>query len=157
MLEVEQRRIPPSLPFVNGVAERAVKSVRLDILNHVRCLDVEELQWYIDEYRIYYGQHRAHQAIDGETPVAFGQDTGKAGVISLDEVRRRRLVRRSFAHGLLNVEPGQAHPERSEEWLSSRMNPQWFEDVTRDGGLRWEHLPDVTHPRGLEVGLLQTK
>ena len=88
---------------MNGVAERAVKSVRLDILNHVRCLDIEELQWYLDEYRTYYGQHRAHQAIDGETPAAFGQDAARAEVISLDEVRRRRLVRRSFAHGLLNA------------------------------------------------------
>ena len=103
VLEVEQRRAPPYLPFVNGVAERAVKSVRLDILNHVRCLDIGELQWYLDEYRTYYGQHRAHQAIDGETPAAFGQDAARAEVISLDEVRRRRLVRRSFAHGLLNA------------------------------------------------------
>jgi len=103
VLEVEQRRIPPSLPFVNGVAERTVKSVRLDILNHVRCLDIEELQWYLDEYHAYFNKHRAHQAIDGETPAAFGQAAAKAEVISLDEVRRRRLVRRSFAHGLLNA------------------------------------------------------
>jgi len=103
VLEVEQRRIPPALPFVNGVAERAVKSVRLDILNHVRCSDMEELQWYLDEYRGYYNEHRANQAIDGQTPAACGRDSPGGEVISLDEVRRRRLVRRSFAHGLLNA------------------------------------------------------
>ena len=46
---------------------------------------------------------RAHQANDGETLAAFGQGAARAEVISLDEVRRRRLVRRSFAHGLLNA------------------------------------------------------
>ena len=43
------------------------------------------------------------QAISGETPAAVGRDSPGAEVISLDEVRRRRLVRRSFAHGLLNA------------------------------------------------------
>ena len=103
VLEIEQRRTPPALPWVNGVAERAVKSVRLDILNHVRCRDVGELQWYLDEYRGYYCRHRAHQAVNGETPAAFGNGSPGAEVISLDDVRRRRLVCRSFAHGLLNA------------------------------------------------------
>jgi len=102
VLEIERRRTPIALPFVNGTAERAIKSVRLEMLNHVRVADVEELQWYLDEYRAYYNQHRANQAIGGETPAAFGRDSPGAEVISLDEVRRRKLVRRSFAHGLLN-------------------------------------------------------
>ena len=103
VLEIERRRTPVALPFVNGVAERAIKSARLDLLNHVRVRDVEELQWYLDEYRAYYNQHRANQALGGQTPVAFGRDSPSAEVISLDEVRRRKLVRRSFANGLLNA------------------------------------------------------
>ena len=170
VLEIERRRTPVALPFVNGSCERAVKSVRLEMLNHVRVRDVEELQWYLDEYRVYCNEHRANQAIGGETPMAFGRDSrtpdtgagddrdpcgisarprrilsvvsdrlppgslppravipgtcggngstnrsemaaGMSGdldspgaeVISLDEVRRRKLVRRSFAHGLLNA------------------------------------------------------
>ena len=35
--------------------------------------------------------------------MAFGRDSPGAEVISLDEVRRRKLVRRSFANGLLNA------------------------------------------------------
>ena len=87
---------------MNGTAERAIKSVRLEMLNHVRVAGVDELQWYLDEYRAYYNEHRANQAIGGETPAAYGRDSPGAEVISLDEVRRRKLVRRSFAHGLLN-------------------------------------------------------
>jgi hypothetical protein len=34
VLEIERRRIPVVLPFVNGTAERAIKSVRLEMLNH---------------------------------------------------------------------------------------------------------------------------
>ncbi len=103
VLEIERRRTPVALPFVNGVAERAIKSVRLELLNHVRVRDVADLQWYLDEYRAYYNEHRANQAVGGRAPVAAARDAPVAEVISLDEVRRRRLVRRSFAHGLLNA------------------------------------------------------
>lgn len=92
-----------ALPFVNGTAERAIKSARLEMLNHVRVRDVEELQWYLDEYRLYYNEHRVNQAIGGQTPAAFGRGSPGAAVISLDEVRRRKLVRTSFANGLLNT------------------------------------------------------
>ena len=92
-----------STAFSNGVAERAIKSVRLELLNHVRVRDVEELQWYLDEYRTYYNGHRVNQALGGQTPAGFGRGSPCAAVISLDEVRRRKLVRTSFAHGLLNT------------------------------------------------------
>jgi len=39
---------------VNGVAERKIESVRLELLKHVRVYGVEELQWYLDEYGTYY-------------------------------------------------------------------------------------------------------
>jgi transposase InsO family protein len=103
VLEIERRRTPIALPFVNGTAERAIKSVRLDLLNHVRVRDVDELQGYLDEYRRYYNHHRANQALDGATPATFGRDAPAAAPIDLAEVRQRRLVRHSFAHGLLNV------------------------------------------------------
>jgi hypothetical protein len=42
------------------------------------------------------------QALEGQTPTAFGKGEKLADVIDLEAVRRKRLVRRSFAHGLLN-------------------------------------------------------
>ncbi len=103
VLEIERRRTPVALPFVNGTAERAIKSVRLAMLNHIRVRDVEELQWFLDEYRAFYNEHRANQSTEGQTPAAFGRGSPIAEVIDLDEVRRRRLVCRPFAHGLLNA------------------------------------------------------
>jgi transposase InsO family protein len=102
VLEVDKCRTPPRLPAINGVAERTVKSVRFELLNHVRITNVTQLQWYLDEYRAHFNTCRCHQGIDGRTPQDRSEDATVAEVIDLDEVRRRRLVRRSFAHGLLN-------------------------------------------------------
>ena len=102
VMEIDQRRTPVALPYVNGSAERAIKSVRFELLNHVRVGGAEELQWYLDEYRAHYLADRANQALDGQTPAAFGRGEKLAEVIDLDAVRRRRLVRSSHAHGLLN-------------------------------------------------------
>jgi len=98
VMEIEQRRTPVALPFVIGSAERAIKSVRMELLNHVRVGGAEELQWYLDEYRRYYQAERSNQALDGQTPAAFG-----AGE-KLAEVRRRRLVR--WSRRLLARSPG---------------------------------------------------
>jgi hypothetical protein len=56
-----------------------------------------------NEYRTYYNEHRANQAIGGLTPAAFGRGLPEGDVISLDEVRRRRMVKRKLAHGLLSA------------------------------------------------------
>jgi transposase len=116
VLDIERRRTPVALPFVNGSCERAVKSVRLEMLNHVRVRDAEELQWYLDEYRRYYQNERANQATEGQTPAAFGRGEQLAEVLDLETIRRRRLVRKSYANGLLNsyelVEDGPPETER---------------------------------------------
>ena len=103
VLEIERRRTPTALPFVNGIAERAIKSVRLELLNHVRARDVDDLQWYLDEYRTYFNEHRANQAIGGLTPDQCGRSSPTAEVINLADIKQRRLVHRSFAHGILNA------------------------------------------------------
>ncbi len=101
VLGTDQRRIPPRLPVVNGRAERAGKSVRLELLNHVRPADTENLQWYLDEYRTYY-KGRPNQALDGRPPQEFADEAPAPEIIDIETIRRRRLVRQSFAHGLLN-------------------------------------------------------
>ena len=103
VLEIERRRTPTHLPFVNGIAERAVLSVRTEVLNHVRVRDADELQWYLDEYRSYYNEHRAHQSLDGLTPTAFAEDAPESKIVSIDDVRRRKLLKQSYANGLLNA------------------------------------------------------
>lgn len=100
--EIDQRRTPVALPFINGSAERAVESVRFELLNHVRVRDAEELQWYLDEYRRDYLDERANQATEGQTPATFGRGEQLAQVLDLEAIRRRRLVQKSYAKGLLN-------------------------------------------------------
>jgi hypothetical protein len=102
VLEVDQCRLPPRLPALNGVLERTVKSARFELLDHIRIATAEELQWYLDEYRAYWNSERCHQGIDGRTPAEQADGVPVAEVLDLTELRRRKLVRRSFAHGLLN-------------------------------------------------------
>ena len=102
VLEVDQCRLPPRLPALNGVLERSVKSLRFELLDHIRVASVEQLQWYLDEYRAYFNTARCHQGVDGQTPAECADDVPLAEVLELAELRRRKLVRRSFAHGLLN-------------------------------------------------------
>ncbi len=103
VLEIEQRRPPSAVPNANGVAERAIKSVRLEILNHVRVSGVDELQWYLNEYKKYYNNFRPNQALEGSTPADRARSSPATEVISLAEVKQRKLVQHSFAHGLLNA------------------------------------------------------
>jgi len=64
-------------------------------------------------YLRYANTERAHQGIEGRTPQEVSTDAPVAEVLDLEEARRRRLVRRSYAHGLLvgyslEVEPSEA-------------------------------------------------
>jgi hypothetical protein len=102
VLEVDQCRLPPRLPALNGVLERTIKSLRWELLDHIRVATVEQLQWYLDEYRAYWGSARCHQGIDGQTPTDRADSASVADVLALGDLHRRRLARRSFAHGLLN-------------------------------------------------------
>lgn len=103
VLEIEKKRTPTALPFTNGVAERAIKSARFELLNHVRVNGADELQWYLDEYKTFYNEYRPNQAIGGRTPAEYGRDEEATEVINFAEAKERHLVRHSFAHGLLNA------------------------------------------------------
>jgi transposase InsO family protein len=102
VLEVDQCRLPPQLPALNGVLERTVKSLRCELLDHIRIATAEELQWFLDQYRAHWNSERCPQGIDGRTPAERAGGVPAAEVLDLTELRRRKLVRRSSAHGLLN-------------------------------------------------------
>lgn len=101
MLEIESELTPVHVPQMNGYAERAIGSVRRELLRHIRVADAKELQFYLDEYRRYANTERPHQRIEGRTPEERSKDAPLAEVIDLATVRRRRLERRAYAHGLL--------------------------------------------------------
>ena len=99
---MDQCRLPPRLPALNGILERTVKALRWELLDHIRVTTVEQLQWYLDEYRAYFSTERCHQGIDGRTPTERADGAAVADVLDLNALRRRRLIRKPFAHGLLN-------------------------------------------------------
>lgn len=101
VLDVEEELTPTGLPSMNCYAERAIGSVRRELLRHIRVHDATELQYFLDEYRRYANTERPHQGLDGRTPDEIAKGTPEAEVIDLDTVRRRRLERREYAHGLL--------------------------------------------------------
>jgi hypothetical protein len=53
------------------------------------------------EYRRYANTERPHQGIDGRTPEEFAATRPESEVIDLADVRKRRLQRRPYAHGIL--------------------------------------------------------
>lgn len=101
VLDVEEELTPTGLPSMNCYAERAIGSVRRELLRHVRVHDAAELQYFLDEYRRYANTERPHQGLDGRTPEEVAKGAPQADVIDLDTLRRRRLERREYAHGLL--------------------------------------------------------
>ncbi len=54
---------------MNCYAERAIGSIRRELLRHVRPRDAPTLQFYLDEYRRYANTERPHQGLEGRTPV----------------------------------------------------------------------------------------
>jgi len=102
VLDIGQRHIPAKQPLANIFAERTVLTVRFELLNHIRFEDAEELQWYLDEFRAWYNEFRVHQGIDGRPPARYASEEPQADVVSIEELRHRRLRRHEFAHGLLN-------------------------------------------------------
>ncbi len=100
--DVEQKIGAISLSHSNVHAERHVRTVRQELLRHLPLSDVAHLQWFLDEFRTFSTTVRPHQGIGGLTPREKSDQGPRAEVLSLAEVRRRKLAKVSFAHGLLN-------------------------------------------------------
>lgn len=102
VLEVGEEVTPARIPQMNCYAERAIGSIRRELLRHIRVPHAAELQFFLDEYRRYANTERAHQGLDGRTPEEVSSAAPEAEVIDLAAVRSRRLERREYAHGLLH-------------------------------------------------------
>jgi transposase InsO family protein len=101
VLEIEQEVTPVRIPQMNCYAERAIGSIRRELLRHVRPHGAVDLQFYLNEYRRYANTERPHQGLEGRTPAEVSAAVPEAEVIDLVALRSRRLVRRAYAHGLL--------------------------------------------------------
>ncbi len=90
---VECVKIPPRSPNCNPHAERFVKSIKYECLNHFVFFGKRHLRYVIREYMAHYHEHRFHQGIGGKLirPVS-ANDNATTGEIKC----RSRLA------GLLN-------------------------------------------------------
>jgi len=102
VLEIDEEITPCHIPQMNCYAERAIGSVRRELLRHIRVPDAESLQQFLDEYRRYANTERAHQGLEGRTPDEVSRAVPEPEPLSLDALRRRRLERRTYASGLLH-------------------------------------------------------
>ena len=63
-------RTPYRAPNANAVAERWIRSVRQECLDHLLILSEAHLRRVLDTYVAYYNAARPHQGLDQRTPVA---------------------------------------------------------------------------------------
>jgi len=60
---VKPVKLPPQSPDLNPYAERFVKSVKYECLNHMILSSVEQLEYVLINYREYYHHERIHQSL----------------------------------------------------------------------------------------------
>lgn len=102
VMDIDDEVTDVQFPALNCYAEAAIGSLRRELLRHIRVSSAAELQFFLDEFRRYMNDERAHQGIEGRTPIERSIGAPEAELIDLAEVRRRRLLRREYAHGLLH-------------------------------------------------------
>ena len=88
---------------MNCFVERVIQSIKFQMIHHIKCQDGKELQKYLDEYKLWYNKYRPHQGISGLTPEAFTNGNGHPEVISIEELRQKKLKKITFADGLLSA------------------------------------------------------
>ncbi len=67
---VEILRTPYRAPNANAVAERWIRSVRQECLDHLLIISEAHLRRVLDVYGGFYNEARPHQGLDQRTPVA---------------------------------------------------------------------------------------
>ena len=59
-------RLPPYSPNLNAYAERWVRSIKEDCLNHIVLLGEGSLRHAVSEYVEFYNHERPHQGLENE-------------------------------------------------------------------------------------------
>ncbi len=60
--------ITPQSPWLNGVAERWVRTVREELTNRIIAFEERQVLRNLRDYVTYYNRHRTHSTLDGEPP-----------------------------------------------------------------------------------------
>jgi len=68
-LDMREVRISPRSPWQTPYVERAIGSIQRECLDHVIILGERHLRRVLSEYVLYYNESRAHQSLEGNSPV----------------------------------------------------------------------------------------
>lgn len=60
---VKPVKLPPQSPNLNAYAERFVKSLKSECLDHLILSSVEQLEYVLEQFRQYYHHERIHQSL----------------------------------------------------------------------------------------------
>lgn len=68
LLGLKVRKIARFSPWMNGVTERTVGSIRRELLDHVMVLNEHHLNALLKKYKDYYNSARTHLKLDKDAP-----------------------------------------------------------------------------------------
>ena len=91
-------RTPFRTPNANAHAERFVRTIRAECLDHLLIVNARHLERVLRAYLSHYNVHRAHQGISQEIPGAGSGIRVTASPPSLGDTDRRHPVRRRGIH-----------------------------------------------------------
>jgi transposase InsO family protein len=63
-------------PLQNAIAERVIGTLRRECLDHVIVLNERHARRILEEFVAYYNAERAHQTLDGDSPLPHEQEHG---------------------------------------------------------------------------------
>jgi transposase InsO family protein len=67
---IRDKPIAPGSPWQNAFAERLIRSIRRECLDHLVVLGEAHLRRILGEYAAYYNVSRTHRSLDKDTPVS---------------------------------------------------------------------------------------
>jgi len=95
-------KTPYQAPNANAFAERWIRSLREECLNHLVILGLNRLQYVLDEYKDFFNHHRPHQGIGNCIPEQLGHQMGdKAQDVDSNSVHTSDIRCHEFLGGLL--------------------------------------------------------
>jgi putative transposase len=81
---------PPGAPRANAIAERLVRTVRAELLDHTLIWNERQLRQLLIEYLEHYNRHRPHRGLDQRSPTTIDEPADQP--VPIDAIRRHRIL-----------------------------------------------------------------